>query len=169
MEINEFNKCVDEYSNGIYRFLLKNLRNPDAAKDLVQDCYEKLWVRHGEIDAGKAKSFLFACAYNSMVDYCRRSSRSIAQEPQESVSLSENTRYTDLNDALAHALRQLPDIQRSVVLLRDYEGYSYDEIAEITSLTLSAVKVYIFRARVFLKEFLTKSGVCPETYLVEEY
>jgi len=53
---------------------------------------------------------------------------------------------------------KLPEIQRSVVMLRDYEGYSYEEIGKITNLSESQVKVYIYRARVFLKKFI----VSPE-------
>ena len=52
------------------------------------------------------------------------------------------------------ALNTLPEIQRSVILLRDYEGYNYDEIADITGLTLSQVKVYIFRGRQKLKQYI---------------
>ena len=48
----------------------------------------------------------------------------------------------------------MPEIQRSVVMLRDYEGYSYDEIGEICNLNESQVKVYIYRARLFLKEYI---------------
>ena len=51
-------------------------------------------------------------------------------------------------------MEKLPEIQRSVVLLRDYEGYSYQEIGEITGLTESQVKVYIYRARLFLKAYI---------------
>jgi RNA polymerase sigma-70 factor (ECF subfamily) len=60
----------------------------------------------------------------------------------------------DLQSQLHEALDQLPDIQQTVVLLRDYEGYGYDEIGEITDLTESQVKVYIFRARKKLQEIL---------------
>ena len=60
----------------------------------------------------------------------------------------------DLQSQLNDALDQLPDIQRTVVLLRDYEGYAYDEIGEITDLSESQVKVYIFRARKRLQEIL---------------
>jgi len=52
------------------------------------------------------------------------------------------------------AVNKLPEIQRSVVLLRDYEGYSYEEIGKITGLNEAQVKVYIYRARVFLKEYI---------------
>ena len=60
----------------------------------------------------------------------------------------------DLQTQLDEALDQLPEIQLTVVLLRDYEGYAYDEIGEITNLTESQVKVYIFRARKRLQEIL---------------
>ena len=59
-----------------------------------------------------------------------------------------------LNEVLQEALNRLPEIQRSVVMLRDYEGYNYEEIGEITALSLSQVKVYIFRARKALKDYL---------------
>jgi RNA polymerase sigma-70 factor (ECF subfamily) len=48
----------------------------------------------------------------------------------------------------------LPEIQKSVILLRDYEGYSYEEIGNIAGLNESQVKVYIYRARLFLKEYI---------------
>ena len=50
----------------------------------------------------------------------------------------------------------MSEIQRSVVMLRDYEGYPYDEIGEITGLSESQVKVYIFRARKALKQYIGK-------------
>ncbi|RLD49112.1 MAG: RNA polymerase sigma factor, partial [Bacteroidetes bacterium] len=66
--------------------------------------------------------------------------------------------YSDLKEVLDEALKKLNEVQRSVILLRDYEGYSYQEIGEITGLSESQVKVYIYRARVFLKNYI----VSPE-------
>jgi RNA polymerase sigma-70 factor (ECF subfamily) len=62
--------------------------------------------------------------------------------------------YKGLNEILEQALKRLPEIQRSVILLRDYEGYSYQEIGEITGLNESQVKVYIYRGRLALKKFI---------------
>ena len=64
--------------------------------------------------------------------------------------------YSDLSEILNEAVSRLPEIQRSVVLLRDYEGYSYKEIGDITLLSEAQVKVYIYRARVFLKNYIGK-------------
>jgi len=61
-----------------------------------------------------------------------------------------------LAEVLNQTVKLLPGIQRSVVLLRDYEGYSYQEIGEITGLNEAQVKVYIYRARVFLKNYIGK-------------
>jgi RNA polymerase sigma-70 factor (ECF subfamily) len=60
---------------------------------------------------------------------------------------------------LDNALNKLPEIQRTVVLLRDYEGYNYKEIGEITQLTEPQVKVYIYRARIALKEIIGEIGL----------
>jgi RNA polymerase sigma-70 factor (ECF subfamily) len=60
----------------------------------------------------------------------------------------------DLYEILNKGLNELSEIQRNVVLLRDYEGYSYEEIGEMTDLSEQQVKVYIFRARKFLKEYI---------------
>ena len=67
--------------------------------------------------------------------------------------------YSDINEILHQAVAQLPEVQRMVVMMRDYEGYSYDEIGEITGLNESQVKVYIYRARVFLKNYIGKMEV----------
>jgi len=62
----------------------------------------------------------------------------------------------NLKKVLEAALNRLSETQRSLVLLKDYEGYSYDEIGKITGLNESQVKVYLHRARIQLKEYLVK-------------
>jgi RNA polymerase sigma-70 factor (ECF subfamily) len=69
---------------------------------------------------------------------------------------SHSSQYSDIKEILNQGLEQLPEIQKTVLLLRDYEGYDYLEIGEITQLTESQVKVYIFRARTFLKNYIGK-------------
>ena len=67
---------------------------------------------------------------------------------------SHSVHYSDLGEVLERAVQNLPEDQKAVVMLRDYEGYSYKEIAGITDLSETQVKVYIYRARVFLKNFI---------------
>jgi len=68
--------------------------------------------------------------------------------------IADRSHYSDIKEILDEGLRRLSEIQQSVILLRDYEGYSYEEIGEITGLNESQVKVYIYRARVFLKNYI---------------
>ena len=142
------------HSDGVYRFILHNIRDADKAKDIIQDTFEKLWVNAANVYYEKAKSYIFTTAYHTMVDSIRREKKQAAWEEVDESEHSHSGQYTGLKEVLREAVAKLPEIQRTVVLLRDYEGYTYDEIGEITNLTASQVKVYIYRARVFLKEYI---------------
>lgn len=154
MNITEYNNAVDLYSDGVYRFILKNIKNDDKAKDIVQDAFEKLWINAANVNGQKVKSYLFTAAYHTMIDYIRKEKRMTNFMAQTDESHSHSKQYSDLSEILNKALSTLNEIQRSVIMLRDYEGYSYEEIAEITGLSDSQVKVYIFRARVALKNYI---------------
>lgn len=154
MTVEEYNKSVDLYSDGIFRFILKNIKDEDEAKDIVQDTYEKLWIRASDVSFNKVKSYLFSTAYHTMIDKIRKNKR-ITNLSDEIDDLGTYTdTYNGLSEVLDQALRQLSEVQRSVILLRDYEGYAYNEIAEITDLSESQVKVYIYRGRLALKKYI---------------
>jgi len=154
MTTGEYNKCVDDHSDGVYRFVLHNIHDEDKAKDIVQDSFIKIWEKVGDIDFSKARSYLFTTAYHTMIDTIRREKKITRFDDIEHGHPSYNKEYLGLKEILKDAVNKLPEVQRSVVLLRDYEGYSYEEIGEITSLNESQVKVYIYRARLFLKEYI---------------
>ncbi len=154
MTVEEYNKSVDLYSDGIFRFILKNIKNEDEAKDIVQDTYEKLWIRASEVSFEKVKSYLFSTAYHTMIDKIRKNKRvtNLSDGIDDLGTCTDS--YNGLSEALDEALKQLSEIQRSVILLKDYEGYAYNEIAEITDLSESQVKVYIYRGRLALKKYI---------------
>ena len=154
MTAAEYNLCVEDFADGIYRFILKNLNDRDNAKDVVQDTYEKLWVKLETVSFEKAKSYLFTTAYHTMIDLIRKEKRVAGLENINHIEYIHTNQYSDLNEVLHEAIEKLPAVQRSVILLRDYEGYSYEEIAKITDLSESQVKVYIFRGRMFLKQYI---------------
>lgn len=152
MTVDDYNRCVDQHADGLFRFMLKHVRDTEKARDLVQDAFTKVWLKVEEIDGAKAKSYLFSTGYHTMIDMIRREKKQGNFDEVKAQRLSHSDQYSDLNELLHEALNTLPEIQRSVVLLRDYEGYSYEEIGEICSLSEAQVKVYIFRARKALKE-----------------
>jgi len=157
MTPQEYNKAVEEYSDRIYRFVLKSMGDQDKSKDVVQDCYEKLWINVEEIEYGKAKAWLFTTAHNAMIDVLRKEKKivDIDSTPEDIHDKS----YNDLNEILHQCLSKLNDSWRSVILLRDYEGYSYREIGDITGQSEAQVKINIYRARMALRKMIGKMEV----------
>ncbi|MDP3433861.1 MAG: RNA polymerase sigma factor [Bacteroidota bacterium] len=156
MNVKEYNHTVDLYSDNVFRFILKNIRDEERARDIVQDSYEKLWRNAENVNPEKVKSYLFTTAYHTMIDVLRKEKRQTYMEDYQIPEDVHDEQYSDLKEILNEAVKRLPEIQRTVILLRDYEGYSYKEIGDVTSLSEAQVKVYIYRARVFLKNYIGK-------------
>jgi RNA polymerase sigma-70 factor (ECF subfamily) len=158
MTIDDFNNIVDLYADSLYRFILKNIKNKEKAEDIVQESFEQLWKNAHKLDVSKAKSYLFTTAYHKLIDTVKKDKRIIIGDIENEKTVTPNE-SPDLQNILHKAIDKLPTIQKAVLLLRDYEGYSYKEIEQITGLSESQVKVYIFRARHFLKEYLGKIDI----------
>ena len=118
MTLQEYNKAVDDYADRIFRFILKSLGDEERSKDIVQDCYEKLWKNVAMLDFSKTKSWLFTTAYNTMIDTIRKEKRMIVDDPG-SFDSCYNDGYSDLNEVLHNCLGKLPETRRSILLLRD--------------------------------------------------
>ncbi len=156
MTVKEYNRSVEEYADALYRFIRADLKDGERANDIVQDSYEKLWHHVAEIEFSVVKSWLFTTAYHAMIDIIRKEKRLIPLEPDIEREMIWEPQYSDLNEILHQALERLPEQQRTSVLLRDYEGYSYKEISEITGQTEASVKINIYRARIALKNYIGK-------------
>jgi len=147
----DYNNGVDEHSNGVYRFILKNLRSTQDAEDIVQSAFEKLWINRERVTPLKAKSYLYTIAYHQMIDVIRKENKKPTTNEYMEVDQVTHQTSSELKQNLLSAINQLNPTQKSLVLLKDYEGYSYQEIGEIMNLSESQVKVYLHRARLFLK------------------
>lgn len=129
----------------------------DLAKDVVQDAFEVLWNKREEIQAEKARQYLFTVVFRKGIDVFR------GMKPVESIEdyhhqIKDNMAFEKTyseKEIIDKAIAGLPEMQRQLVMLRDLEGYDYKEICEITGLSLSQVKVYLFRARKSMKETIT--------------
>jgi RNA polymerase sigma-70 factor (ECF subfamily) len=154
MTDREYNDCVTLYADNVYRFILKNLRREEDARDVVQSAFEKLWKNRSAVEAVKSKSYLFTIAYHQMIDQLRKEKRIELRSAFREETMVSDKPVSQLKKALEAALARLNETQRSLVLLKDYEGYSYVEIGQITGLTESQVKVYLHRARIQLKNYL---------------
>ncbi len=163
MTIETFTSDILPLKDKLFRYAKSILNNEDLAKDVVQETMLKIWEKGNT-----------ASAINNMEAWCMTLTRNFALskyrlKDNQNSSLDANIEVTeasdtpyqlvekeDLKNKIDTLVSQLPFKLKEVFQLRDIEGYSYDEICEITGYTLSDVKVCIFRARKALKENLVK-------------
>jgi RNA polymerase sigma factor (sigma-70 family) len=153
MDVKDYNACVQEWADALFRFARKCTRHDEDARDVVQNGFGVLWQKRTNVEPGKAKAFLFQVVYRQSVDVYRKKGRTHYGEPPEELARPGNP---DLRKMLDLALSQLDEQARALVLLKDHEGYSYEEIGQITGLTGTQVKVYLHRARKILKAYLVR-------------
>ncbi|MBA4197840.1 MAG: RNA polymerase sigma factor [Chitinophaga sp.] len=161
MTEKQYNECVNLYADNVFRFIVKNLKHEEDARDVVQTAFEKLWRNRENVENEKAKSYLFTIAYNQMIDHLRKVKRISLKEDFNEETKIGYQQHSHTKKVLMNALNQLNETQRSLVMLKDYEGYNYEEIGKITGLSDSQVKVYLHRARIILRDYLVK----PENVL----
>lgn len=155
MKRHEYNIVVKEQSNKLFGYALKFLRNSEDAEDIVQDVFEKLWINRKKVEVEKAKSWMFTSAHNAMLNLINKKQRislpgddKLPEDSRKELNVFESKQLVD------RAVNILPPLQKSIILLRDLEGYSYEEIGEILKISDSQVKVYLFRARNKIKKQL---------------
>lgn len=161
MTEREYNDCVTLYADNVFRFIIKNIRHEEDARDIVQTAFEKMWRNREAVETDKSKSYLFTIAYNQMIDHLRKTKRVSLKEDFSTDGRTQEQPAHQMRKTLQEALNRLNETQRSLVMLKDYEGYSYEEIGHITGLNESQVKVYLHRARLALKNYL----VSPENVM----
>ncbi len=155
MDRTQYNQCVEQYADRLFRFAFSSLRNREQAEDVVQESFTRVWEKRKSVEFEKAKSYLFTIAHHATIDEVRHRQRfASVEEPLSADAKTTPSQYPDVNEVLHKALATLPEQQRNALLLRDYEGYSYQEIGNITGMSEAQVKVNIFRARTTLKRII---------------
>ncbi len=80
MTEKEFNDCVNLYADNVYRFIVKNLKHEQDARDVVQASFEKMWINRDRVENERSKSYLFTVAYHQMIDLIRKNKKTKLEE-----------------------------------------------------------------------------------------
>ena len=164
-----FRDLVERHQNAVIGTVAKMLGNPSEAEDISQQVFLRVWrnAKRYRPDA-KFTTYLFTITRNLVFNETRRKGR---KKEVSSDEREENTNQlledspdrqpdaellqAELRQAVDDAIASLPEAQRMAVVLRRYEQLSYEEIAVVLSLSVSAVKSLLFRARTSLREALS--------------
>jgi len=157
MTIEEYNQSLDLYSDGLKRFVERLTMNNSRAEDIVQDTYENLWIKLDKIQNSNLKSYLFHSAYQFFLKDKMRDSLIYKENIDSESDYNHTPAYTDIKDILHQAIDTLTPVQKTAIILKEYEGFEYEEIGEMMEETTLQVKQHVFRARVALQKYLVKS------------
>ncbi|MEQ8629296.1 sigma-70 family RNA polymerase sigma factor [Ekhidna sp.] len=161
MSHNLYHNEILPASDGMYRYALSIVREPETAKDIVQDCLTKIWSIRKDLDKiEKVNAWAFRIVRNRCIEIMRRNRYADLDEKVVNMRHSdpvENLAITnDFMSLMKQVLKELPVKQQEVFHLREVEDMSYQDIAETCGLTESDVKVNIHRARKKVKEAMQK-------------
>lgn len=156
MNSEELNIEFLAHKQAAFRYAVALLHNPSEAEDLTQDLYEKLWRRRLLLRKKGFYQLMMTAMRNLCLDLLR------AKERRRGIMLPTSAEEPpppdkELIDLVGRIIATLPEKEREVIHLRDYEGWEFSEIAEFTGSSLSAVRMACSRARQKVKEQLIKT------------
>ncbi len=155
-------ETVLPYKDKLYRYALRIVGNQMSAEDIVQEVLVKVWQKRDQLDGIENKeAWCMTVTRNLALDSLRKKKVYLDDiDDHRDISDKEMSPYRkvqsdDTMDIIKEAMNDLPEAQQHVIHLRDVEGYSYQEIADITGYSTDKVKVYLHRARISLRKKLT--------------
>lgn len=155
MDASMFNSLFTALSGKLYRLAKSMLRHNEEAEDALQEVQLKLWEKHYELDAiENPEGFAMRTMRNLCLDKIRKV-HDTSELNEELISKNKNpyeqTELNDLTDRIKGLIDRLPEMQRSIMRMRDVEEMEISEIAYIMNLTENAVTVNLSRARTKVK------------------
>ncbi len=158
-----FGEVYERHSRDVYRFALYLSGDPSLAEDITAEAFLRVWNSAAPVRLATVKAYLLAIARNVYLHELRRLKRlgELEEQMPAAVSLHEETEARAELDRVLADLKELPEVDRSAVLLRAEDGLSYEEIAVVLGLPVATVKVKVHRARLKLVEQRGRSVVAP--------
>ena len=165
MELREFKIQVIPLKNKLFRFAKRFLDNTEEAEDIVQEVFIRLWNRREKLDEYRSVEALAMITTRNMCldklktkKYTTERLENIRDEVEETLNETKND-LSEVIQKIHRIIQTLPDQQRTIIQLRDIEGYDYEEIAGILGMNENAIRVNLSRARKKIRELITGSKI----------
>ena len=163
MLARDFKTDVLPMSSKLLRFALQILQNEEEAKDVLQDVFLKLWQKRDELEKVESlEAFAMRMIRNRCLDVIR-ARHTVSMEvvkknqfPEEEHQYADHLEIADSAVLVKKIIAELPDLQRTVIQLRDIEQLEYEEIAEATQLNVNAIRANLSRARKKVRDEILK-------------
>lgn len=153
-----FRQWVEEYQDQAWTLARYMLKDPSEAEDICQESFVKLWHHQDSIDPEKVRPWLMKVVRNGCLDRIRRRRPETelegSAEADHAPGPAQGLEQSEIGRTLKAAIEALREPYRSLVVLRDVQEHSYEEVAGTLELSMSQVKVYLHRARKELREQL---------------
>jgi RNA polymerase sigma factor (sigma-70 family) len=165
MESKEFKMRIIPLGQNLYRFASGILKDSHEAEDVVQDIFLKLWNMRDRMEEIKnINAFTYKMTRNICLDklkgrrmqYYDTAGRGIPEPEVNDPNPESLVEMKDSSERIKNLISNLPEQQKSVIHMRDVDGYSYEEISEIMDMEINAIRVTLSRARRSVRESLTK-------------
>lgn len=165
MSLETFNEKVLPLKDKLYRFSLSIVNNTHEAEDIIQEIMIKVWDKRAEWDSWSSiEAMCMTMTRNLSIDHTRGKHKRLTSfpenydEPDRETAPDQQASSRDMMRFIQKIMDKMPELQKQIIQLREIEGYSYKEIAEILEVSMSQVKINVHRARLFLKNELMKSA-----------
>jgi RNA polymerase sigma-70 factor, ECF subfamily len=154
-ELEAFNQLFRRYERKVYMYCMRVLLDDDMARDAFQEAFMRLYEHRASYDGRNFMVWFFTIVRNVCLNMRRNKKITVPFETSRA-----NESHTEIKDVVLHdqivlALNQLPLDYREAIVLYEYDGYSYQEIADITGATIATIKIRIYRARKMLRALLS--------------
>ncbi|EYE89211.1 DNA-directed RNA polymerase subunit sigma [Fervidicella metallireducens AeB] len=161
-----FEKLFSIYENKIYNLSYYTLKNKEDARDVTQDVCLKIYKSIEKFQGNsKISTWIYRITYNTCIDYLKKKKAEISFEEASKFEIDNEYRVesivekNEIKNIIKKCILRLSNDHRTIIILRDINGLSYQEISEILGLEIGTVKSRINRAREALKNELTKTGI----------
>ncbi|MDH4037782.1 MAG: sigma-70 family RNA polymerase sigma factor [Candidatus Krumholzibacteria bacterium] len=164
----EFHRLAREHGGRIYTFALHALRNQEDAEDVTQEVLIRLWRHRETVDPARLHAWVMRVARNLVIDSSRRrrmrasvfadgtDAEAVAGLAAARAPRNDSAERSELRGVLEAAVADLEEPYRSIVIMREIQDLSYNEIAAAMEMPLGTIKVYLHRARRQLRERVRK-------------